>query len=99
MPPAMQQQASTQLADGVPFVCTTQLETALTDQGITGDAAQAIVDVNASARLDALRVAFASRPCWASPRCSPPAASRLEPSATRRCDRHHLVRKYLLCRM
>ena len=60
MPPAMQQQASTQLADGVPFVCTTQLETALTDQGITGDAAQAIVDVNASARLDALRVAFAA---------------------------------------
>ena len=59
MPPAMQQQASTQLADGVPFVSTTQLETALTDQGITGDAAQAIVDVNASARLDALRVAFA----------------------------------------
>ena len=59
VPPAVQQQASTELADGVPFVSTTQLETALADQGITGEAAQAIVDINESARLDALRVAFA----------------------------------------
>ncbi|MEV0297464.1 MFS transporter [Nocardia sp. NPDC050710] len=59
VPASVQQQASTELAAGVPFLSTTQLENALTEAGVASTTADAIIDVNADARLDALRVAFA----------------------------------------
>ncbi|MFC4604980.1 MFS transporter [Rhodococcus kronopolitis] len=59
VPVSVQQQASTELADGVPFLSTTQLQDALGAAGVTGATADAIVDVNSDARLDALRVALA----------------------------------------
>ncbi|MFC9787136.1 MFS transporter [Rhodococcus sp. NPDC127528] len=59
VPVSVQQQASTELAGGVPFLSTTQLQDALESAGVTGTAADAVVDVNADARLDALRVALA----------------------------------------
>ncbi|MFE3290800.1 MFS transporter [Rhodococcus sp. NPDC059234] len=59
VPASVQQRASTELADGVPFLSTTQLQDALESAGVTGPAADAVVDVNSDARLDALRVALA----------------------------------------
>lgn len=59
VPASVQQQAATELAAGVPFVSTTQLHEALTEAGVDGTTADAVVAVNADARLDALRVAFA----------------------------------------
>lgn len=59
VPAAVQYQASTQLADGVPFLSTTQLQQSLRDAGVADSTATAIVDVNSEARLLALRVAFA----------------------------------------
>jgi Na+/melibiose symporter-like transporter len=60
VPVAVQQQAATELVDGVPFLSTTQLQTALTDAGVPQATADAVVAVNEDARLDALRVAFAA---------------------------------------
>jgi hypothetical protein len=59
VPAAVQQQAAIELADGVPFVSTTHLQGALVDAGVDESAADEIVEVNADARLDALRMAFA----------------------------------------
>lgn len=59
VPTSVQQQASTDMASGVPFLSTTQLRSALDDAGVAESTADAIVDVNEEARLDALRVAFA----------------------------------------
>ena len=59
VPTSVQQQASTDLASGVPFLSTTQLRSALGDAGVAESTADAIVGVNEDARLDALRVAFA----------------------------------------
>jgi EmrB/QacA subfamily drug resistance transporter len=59
VPTSVQQQASTDMASGVPFLSTTQLRSALNDAGVAESTADAIVDVNEEARLDALRVAFA----------------------------------------
>jgi MFS family permease len=58
VPDSVKAQASTQLVGGVPFISDKQLDEALTEAGVTGDAAQAIVDVNSAARLEALREAF-----------------------------------------
>jgi hypothetical protein len=58
VPDSVKDQASTQLASGVAFVSDSQLETALQDAGVSDDVASEILDVNADARLDALRVAF-----------------------------------------
>ena len=58
VPDSVKAQASTQLVGGVPFISDKQLDEALTEAGVTGDAAQAIVDVNAAGRLEALREAF-----------------------------------------
>jgi EmrB/QacA subfamily drug resistance transporter len=52
-------QATTQLVSGAPFISDTQLETALTDAGVSESESAEIVAVNADARLDALRAAFA----------------------------------------
>ncbi|WP_068278806.1 MFS transporter [Aldersonia kunmingensis] len=59
VPDSVQQTATTELASGVPFVSTTQLEQALADAGVPSETADAIVDINEDARLDALRDAFA----------------------------------------
>ncbi|MFZ2177195.1 MAG: MFS transporter [Rhodococcus sp. (in: high G+C Gram-positive bacteria)] len=58
VPVSVQQQAATELADGVPFLSTTQLQQALADAGVTDTTADAVVAVNADARLEALRVAL-----------------------------------------
>lgn len=50
--------AQVELASGVPFVSDAQLETALDDAGLPPDEAQAIVDENESARIDALRASL-----------------------------------------
>jgi MFS family permease len=50
--------AETDLAGGVPFLSDSQLRDALRDAGLDPSAVDAIVEVNADARLDALRSAF-----------------------------------------
>lgn len=59
VPPEIAAAAPVELAAGVPFLSDPQLEAALTDAGITGEDAQAIIDVNDEARFDGLRLAFA----------------------------------------
>ncbi|MEV6061431.1 MFS transporter [Nocardia asteroides] len=59
VPASVQQQATTDLAGGVPFLSDAQLEDALDQAGIEGSTAQAIVAVNSDSRLEALQVAFA----------------------------------------
>lgn len=56
--PAVKQQASTELAAGVPFLSDTQLQEALRDNAVPDQQAAEILEVNEAARLDALRVAF-----------------------------------------
>lgn len=56
--PAVKQQATTELAAGVPFLSDTQLREALGDNAVPEPQATQILDVNEAARLDALRVAF-----------------------------------------
>ena len=59
VPGSVQQQATTELADGVPFLSDTQLRDALTAAGVDGSTVDSVVSVNAAARLDALHTAFA----------------------------------------
>jgi Na+/melibiose symporter-like transporter len=59
VPQSVQEQASTELAGSVPFLSDTQLRTALDDAGVDQDVADEIVEVNATARIDALQIAFA----------------------------------------
>lgn len=59
VPASVKTQASTSLVGSVPFISDAQLTTALTEAGVTGQTADAIVDVNAQARLDAFRASFA----------------------------------------
>ena len=47
-----------QLAAGAPFLSDADLEAALDKAGVTADATDAIVDVNAQARVDGLRAAL-----------------------------------------
>ncbi|AQA20731.1 putative drug resistance efflux domain protein [Rhodococcus sp. MTM3W5.2] len=57
VPVAVQQQATTELAAGVPFLSDTQLTAAMDEAGVSGPTADAVLAVNADARLEALRVA------------------------------------------
>ncbi|MEW1954279.1 MFS transporter [Terrabacter sp. NPDC080008] len=59
VPESVKTRASTQLVSGVPFISDAQLSQALGEAGVTGTTADAIMQVNAQARLDALRNAFA----------------------------------------
>ena len=59
IPPSVREQATTEMATGVPFLSTTQLQDGLDSAGVDPATADALVAVNADARLDALRVAFA----------------------------------------
>ena len=59
VPTEVKSAATTNLTGSVPFISDAQLTEGLTAAGITGADAQAIVDVNAEARLEGLRAAFA----------------------------------------
>lgn len=58
VPASVKEQASTELASGVPFLSDTQLEAALADAAVPESSAAQIIDVNSDARLEALRVAL-----------------------------------------
>ena len=59
VPDDLSAQAEVQLSSGVPFIPDSQLEEALTEAGVTGDTADAVVAENADARLAGLRAALA----------------------------------------
>ncbi|MFC4128134.1 MFS transporter [Nocardia rhizosphaerae] len=59
VPAAVQQQATTDLAGGVPFLSDRQLEAALDEAGIDESTATAVLAVNSESRLAALQIAFA----------------------------------------
>jgi hypothetical protein len=58
VPADIKSQASVELAGGIPFISTSDLEDLLNQAGITGDTADAIVDANHDARYDGLRTAL-----------------------------------------
>jgi MFS family permease len=59
IPPDVRQRATVELTGGVPFISDADLESALAEAGVAGDTATAVVDENATARLEALRTALA----------------------------------------
>jgi len=59
VPASVTQQANVQLASGAPFISDEQLLTSLEKAGVDDTTAQAIVDENESARIDALRSSLA----------------------------------------
>ena len=59
VPPDVAQTAQVRIAEGVPFVSDADLEQRLTEAGVPTDQAIAISDVNAAARIDALRASLA----------------------------------------
>ena len=58
VPAEVTSSAEVQLSSGVPFVSDADLKAALTDAGVSGPTADAIVDENATARLNALRASL-----------------------------------------
>ncbi|GAA2747540.1 MFS transporter [Terrabacter aerolatus] len=58
VPASVKAQASTQLVGGVPFISDKQLTDALAATSLDAPTAAAVVEVNAAARLEALREAF-----------------------------------------
>jgi hypothetical protein len=59
VPQRVKAEAPVKLAAGIPFVSDAQLHAALDEAGVPADTANAIVDENSKARLDALRAALA----------------------------------------
>jgi MFS family permease len=59
VPQRVKAEAPVKLAAGIPFVSDAQLHAALDEAGVPADTANAIVDENSQARLDALRAALA----------------------------------------
>jgi hypothetical protein len=59
VPQEMASQAQVQLSAGIPFVSDADLDATLVKAGVPSDTAQAIVDDNASARINGLRAALA----------------------------------------
>jgi hypothetical protein len=59
VPGNLSSQAQVQLAGGIPFIPDNKLSDALSDAGVTGAAASAIMEENTGARLDGLRSALA----------------------------------------
>jgi MFS family permease len=59
VPDDLSSKASVELTSGVPFISDADLEQALENAGVTGSTADAIVDENADARIDALRASLA----------------------------------------
>ncbi|MGN5238213.1 MFS transporter [Rhodococcus sp. SJ-3] len=60
IPASVQQQATTQITNGVPFLSNTELDNALVTTGLDEPTRDAVVAVNSDARLEALQVAFAA---------------------------------------
>lgn len=58
VPAQVSQQASVELAAGIPFVSDSALETALTDAGVSADVTDAVVQENAQARVQGLDAAL-----------------------------------------
>jgi MFS family permease len=58
VPDDLTSQAQTELTSGVPFISDADLEAALTDAGVSGETADAIVEENEEARLEALRASL-----------------------------------------
>ena len=58
IPQDLSSQAQVDLAGGVPFIPDDELDKALTDAGVSGDMADAVVQENEAARLDGLRSAL-----------------------------------------
>jgi MFS family permease len=58
VPPAVATEASVELASGIPFVSDADLEDALADAGVPADTADAVVEINRDARIEALRAAL-----------------------------------------
>jgi len=58
VPADLTSKAQVELTSGVPFISDADLNAALNDAGVTGPTADAIVDENAQARLDALRTSL-----------------------------------------
>jgi len=58
VPPAVQEQATVDLASGVPFLSDTQLDAALADANVDPPVADAVVAANTDARLEALQSAL-----------------------------------------
>lgn len=59
IPAQVQEQATVQLASGVPFLSDTQLEQALAAAGVPAKTAQAVTDVNRQSRVEGLDAALA----------------------------------------
>ena len=59
VPASVVENADVQLANGVPFVSDAQLSDALDQAGVDDTTAQAIIDSNAEARVEALRISLA----------------------------------------
>ena len=58
VPTSVVTSAEVELSSGVPFIADEQLDDALTDAGVTGATATAVVEENTAARLDGLRSAL-----------------------------------------
>jgi hypothetical protein len=58
IPADVQQQATTDLASGVPFISDSQLDDALTEAGVSAETAAEVTQINSDARLEALQIAF-----------------------------------------
>jgi len=58
VPDSVKQQASVELAGGIPFISNTDLEQAMQDAGQPEDVTQAVLDANASARVAGLKTAL-----------------------------------------
>jgi MFS family permease len=59
IPDNVSSSATTELAGGIPFVSDADLKSALKDAGLPADQAKAILDTNADARIDGLRISLA----------------------------------------
>ena len=59
VPDDISAEAQVELADGIPFLSDAALDDALAEAGVEPDVADAVVEENASARLDALRTSLA----------------------------------------
>jgi MFS transporter len=59
VPAPVSDQANVQLANGVPFLSDADLRSALEDAGVPPDVSEAVLDVNAHARVEGLRNALA----------------------------------------
>jgi EmrB/QacA subfamily drug resistance transporter len=59
VPPEVAAQANVELAGGIPFMSNADLEAAMEETGADEELTQAVVDVNAQARVDGLRAALA----------------------------------------